>query len=97
MLDFVAGLSSKSVGYDAIIDSVTEWVGEWRPLTVSTESADSGGEVFLTENVWASPKILWGDLGVKEPEAMSVCLPLIPSTARENRKNASRLETNDGM
>lgn len=45
------GLSAGSVEYDSIADFVTESVGEWCPCTASTELADSGGEVFLAENV----------------------------------------------
>lgn len=45
------GLSAGDMEYDSIADFVTELVGEWCPCTVSTELADSGGEVFLTENV----------------------------------------------
>lgn len=53
MLRFMVGLglSAEGVEYDSITGSVTESVGGWCPFTVSTESVDSGGEAFLTENV----------------------------------------------
>lgn len=70
MLRFVVDISVKEAEYGSITDSVTEPVGEWYPLTMLVELADSGGEVFLTENVWVSPKMLRGNPGVEELEDM---------------------------